>query len=289
LTAIEQPLFLIGVGRSGTSFIYRLLAAHRQAAWFSNWTNQLPALPQLAALSRLASLPAPAAVKKTAIWPKPHVEGNGIYRYCDIHSLIWQHNRPLDSGDVPPAATAKFIDIIRAHLRYQGGSRFLHKNVNNSLRVAYLSEVFPDARFIHIIRDGRSAAMSLCRVPFWKTIRFWWNGLTPAECVAQGEDPLVLAGRLWQKTLCAARDAGAQLPSERYLEVRYEDFVKSPAEGLTQLLTFCGLPPDQRCLAELQHSPVKNLNDRWKDTFAESSKRALWNEIGETASLMGYS
>ena len=230
----------------------------------------------------------PRVFSSSRFCPKPHVEGNNIYRHCGLHDILREFKRPINSQDVTPASINRYLDVIRAHLKFHHRPRFIHKNTNNSLRIPYLNELFPDAKFIHIIRDGQAAAMSLCHVDFWDNMPLWWDGRTTKEYLREGEDPLVLAGRHWQKTVMAARSTAKDLPSTRYMELKYEDFVSQPAEKMNQMQTFCELVPDSAFQIELHHNPVKNLNQRWSDSFSDQAIRRLDEQIRKTRQLLSY-
>src|SRR4029077_18876547 len=107
-----------------------------------------------------------------------------------------------------------------------------------------------DARFIHIVRDGRAVANSWLQIDWWEgysgTDHWQWGPLPEpyrSEWCNSGYSFPVLAAILW-KVLIDAHDAAvATLPGDRWLELRYEDVVKSPQDAFTEMLGFSGLPP----------------------------------------------
>ena len=67
-------------------------------------------------------------------------------------------------------------------LRYHGKARFAAK-LTGPARISYVSSIFPEARFVHVVRDGRAVVQSLMKVEFWgardrMTRPAWENGLT---------------------------------------------------------------------------------------------------------------
>ncbi len=285
---IDRPIFIVGSGRGGTSMLFQLLSAHRQCGWFSTWSIHAPGCTPLALAGRLADL-FPVRLRKWRGWPKPHVEANEIYRYCGIHDLLWQHRRPLEAEDVPAAATRCFKELVARHLAWQGRPRWIHKNVNNSMRIKYLNAIFPDARFIHIVRDGRAVAQSLSQVWFWPNLRLWWCNRTVAELLAEGEEPLVLCGRHWRHEVTAVLNSVNELPPERFMQVHYEDITAAPERWAAKLFAFCELPPDDRWRQWLASTPVSNRNRPCAALAGDGKADALWSEIGETMERLGYS
>ncbi len=80
-----------------------------------------------------------------------------------------------------------------------------------------LERLFPDAQYVHLIRDGRDAALSFLRMPEGTFTRTWAHPDTAAEFAC-----------LWRTEVAAARELGQRVGSFRYLEVRYEDLVAGP-------------------------------------------------------------
>jgi hypothetical protein len=112
-----------------------------------------------------------------------------------------------------------------------------------------LHRVFPEARFIHVVRDGRAVANSWLQMPWWNGYegpdRWNWGPL-PADAHQVWEDSgrsfAVLAGLQWKVLLEAFEASRAEIPADRWLDVRYEDFVAEPRERMTDMLGFLGLP-----------------------------------------------
>ena len=64
-----------------------------------------------------------------------------------------------------------------------------------------LAELFPRARFVSIVRDGRAVACSLSRVHWWPDLTVWWYGGTPGRWQEEGRDPWELCARHWVREL----------------------------------------------------------------------------------------
>ena len=54
---IDRPIFIIGVGRSGTTILYNLLSIHPELCWFSRYSDMLPRNNYIALLHRTLELP----------------------------------------------------------------------------------------------------------------------------------------------------------------------------------------------------------------------------------------
>jgi hypothetical protein len=104
----------------------------------------------------------------------------------------------------------------------RGKPRYADKNPDHVLRIAALDALFPEARIIHVVRDGRDVAASSLELGWVKTIE--------------------QAALQWRRHVQAGRRAGRLLPSLRYHELRYEDLVGDPEATVRRLCQAIELP-----------------------------------------------
>jgi len=91
-------------------------------------------------------------------------------------------------------------------------------------RIRVLGAQFPEARFVHLIRDGRDVALSL------------------AESFDRAPQTSAQAALYWSERVRAGREQGGALPSGRYLELRYEELVAEPEATVRRLCDFLEIP-----------------------------------------------
>ena len=104
-------------------------------------------------------------------------------------------------------------------LRLRLGTAWGCKEPRTTLFASVRLEIFPDARIVHIIRDGRDVALSLDKRG-WSRPLPWDKGKS-----------LLAAGIYWEWIVRKGRKYGAMLGSN-YMEVRYEELVSDPGESL---------------------------------------------------------
>ena len=116
-------------------------------------------------------------------------------------------------------------------------------------RIGYLNEMFEDARFIHIMRDGRAVASSLMHVDFWRGWygpQGWRAGMLSPEDQALWESYdrsfTALAGIEWRIQMRAMEAARKQLDPRLFMEVRHEAFCEQPMKTFRRVLEFAELP-----------------------------------------------
>lgn len=137
----------------------------------------------------------------------------------------------LDPGHVrclvTEARPRTYNEVVRAvfaaYAASQDKPRWGDKTPLYVKHMGTLAREFPDARFVHVIRDGREAAASVAE-------QDW------------GEPSAVAAAYGWRRAVGAGRRAGARLGPDRYLEVRLEDLVARPEATLQRVCRFLDEP-----------------------------------------------
>lgn len=285
-SALDRPVFVTGCGRSGTTLVYELLARHPDVGWFSNYTDRFHGIPQLAILSRLYPL---ACMNKPGSRGtlKPS-EGYRLWDSCSPRSPDEEHRR-LTEEDATPDERRRIQRLALAHLRYQGRSRFLHKNTRLAHRLRHLNVLFDDAHVIHVVRDPRAAVSSLLKVAFWPGLHLWWrDGQTPSELVSSGLAPEALAAELWREEVqCLTEDASC-LPPNRYLEIRYEQLVADPAGVVATILAFAELRYDQKFLTAVNSFDIRDTSGNYGRYLSVDQIAQVEMTVGSVARKLGY-
>jgi hypothetical protein len=282
-SATAGSLFVLGAPRSGTSALYKALCLHPRAFWLSNWDRQLPHVAAMSAVSRVAAL-APATRRR--VWFG--TDGGTAYAYGAPRGLLTRafpqpvEGEPVfEAAGVPVVAdTATTTDrqrrlprSIRTRARLAGGEVFVSKRIAHNTRVPLLHALFPDARFVHITRDGRAVASSLSRVNWWQDSPLWWYGGTPRGWESEGREPMDACARHWVEEVQAIERGLQSVPEEQALHLRYEDLVSKPAEVLHTLAAFGGLGPSARWDRSLEDVRFPDQNEAWQERLGEKAAR----------------
>ena len=266
----KSPVFIIGAGRSGTTLLYKLLCLHADVAWVSNYVNQKPGWPWLSKLNNVSHLCKGLCrriwfsktsnayfVKKNPVnryFPFP-VEGENIYRYCKIPAL------KNESWKITIDQKTLLIKSFQQILRFQNGNIVVNKRTANNRRIPHLLNVFPDAKFVHIIRDGRAVSRSLVNVKWWNTHKVWWMNKMPAEVwEKKGNAPILLAAQNWIQEVCAIKEGLKSVKPENLLEIRYEDLSLDFDNLMKRILGFLQLGKDERWDHEINQIEIMNRN-----------------------------
>ena len=190
-------------------------------------------------------------------------------------------------------AREKLTSAVRALVRWQGKERFAAK-ITGPPRINFLSAVFPDAVFIHVIRDGRAVVHSLLNVAFWRAkgglAKPFWDG-GPGNDMSENpsHDPGILAALQWRDIIGTARQEASRLRPEQYLELRYEDLVADPIGRLRQVVRYCGLSGSEPIERYLDNSvKLSNMNGKYLRDFSAEYSGKLAKAMQPLLSLCGY-
>lgn len=295
---ILPPVFIIGAGRSGTTLLYKMLCMHSEIAWISNYYNKFPDCFFLSFINRINHI---SKRKCCTIWfsknsnayfshrkrlkrifPVPK-EGEVLYKRCGI---------PLFPNPIWHITNAQKECIINSFEKiryYQGASVFVTKRTANNRRIATLIKVFPKAKFIHIIRDGRAVAFSLLNVEWWNDHKvWWWQQRTPRQWEEEGNSPIEMAARNWVEEINAIRFGLAHVPKNQIYEIRYEELQSNYLDILMKVARFIGIYPDYIWMKTIKSLSVINKNNTWLEKSSDSEQAILNKVQYDTLKLLGY-
>jgi hypothetical protein len=130
--------------------------------------------------------------------------------------------------------------ILDLYAKAQGKPLVADKTPDYIRSIALLHKLWPNARFVHLIRDGRDVCLSMLE---WPKVH-----PKPGDFVTWEEDPVLTAAWWWQHNVQLGREAGKSLGAQLYYELRYESLVMCPREQCQALLDFLNLPFDEAVL-----------------------------------------
>lgn len=236
--AAPAPFFIVGFQRSGTTLLRLMLDSHPDVA-----------------------IPLDTA----GLWARyaETVEGefNGLRSSGDVRRItealldedrirLWQVDLSADAI-VEDAAGRGYAGVVdgfhRGYARAKGKRSWGSKDPGDMKRIDLIHSWFPDAKFVHIVRDGRDACLSQIRQDF-------------------GHNEILACAAAWREEVWWVRRMGGLLGPRRYHEVRYEDLVRQPRSVLERLCHFLDMEFDPAMLD--YHQRV--------DDAVPDEKRHIW-------------
>jgi hypothetical protein len=207
--------FVVGLTRSGTTLLRMMLDAHPELT-VPPETHFVPDLIKAARERGADAERLHAAVVSHRTW--------GDFA-LDSDELL-ERLRAIDPND-PGEAVRAFFDL---YAERAGKPRWGDKTPAYMLAIRRIGRALQEARFVHLIRDGRDVALS-------QTAR----GINE-------QPPVREQAERWQGRIRKARDQAAELGADRYRELRYEDLVREPEAALRAVCGLCDLPFDTAML-----------------------------------------
>ena len=217
----REPIFVGGHVRSGTTWVYDLLTSHELVAGvFESWL--------FSPLHGVGGVFAPEQWDKEATGRMESSTG----RPFGLKQMV---SREEVAGDVRHLVEGWMARVLEPQHRF-----IVEKTPPHLLGMSMISEVFPRAKFVHVIRDGRDVAVSL------RAAARSWN---PGFRTMQGRRTFTPA-RGWRQTVSSISSAGSMM-GDRYTEITYETLTRDPTRSLTSLLDFCEIPHDAEAVREI--------------------------------------
>ncbi len=299
---LTAPVFFVGMPRSGTTICFEAFARHPDLAWPSNVSQAYPDRPALNVMRRLLDNRFVSAYGRknqygSLGWLNTYLpQPNEAYDFWDRYARPEFSRHWLGNAVAGPGERSRLRNAVAAIARWQGRRRFAAK-LTGPPRIGYLNSVFPDARFVHVIRDGRAVVDSLLRVAFWREKGglegpFWQGALDDAALAtwsAGGKDPAVLAGLQWCAVIRETRAEARSLGEGRYRELRYEDLVADPHGAVRDLFDFASLDDAARAHAQLDEGPtLVNMNHKFAENFDADARRTLTGVMASELTDLGY-
>jgi hypothetical protein len=266
------PLLVLGVRRSGTTLLRVMLDRHSELAV----PDESYFVPQLADRHR------------GRIDPDAFAD--------DLRRLptLREWDVPVDAVRArlrPGMRTGEAIAAVyEAYAERRGKRRWGDKTPMYMQRLGMLERLFPDALYVHLVRDGRDAAISFLAMPPGIVTETWAHPRDAAGFACQ-----------WRSEVAAARRLGARVGPRRYLELRYEELVAAPERELRRICDFAGLAFEAAMLEyagdvdvsakphqqSLRRPPTSGLRD-WRTQMSPADAAAFEAVAGDLLRDLGY-
>jgi hypothetical protein len=270
------PFFVVAAARSGTTLLRVMLDRHPMLAV----PGEGHFIPHL--WSTRERYGRSGVVERPEVW-LDDLARHPSFRFWDLPIAEVR----AELGGRERLGFAEAVDAAyRAYARAHGKPRWADKTPDYIDHLPLLAGLFPNARFVHMLRDGRDVALSTIDLK-----RFHRHAATCAH--------------FWSRQVGGAMREGEALGPDRYLELRYEDLIDDPERELRRLCAFGDLPFDEALLEHDAHDleklperfrpihsrlalpPTKGLRD-WRSQMPRSEVAEFEAVAGPQLSAAGY-
>ena len=274
----SPPVFIVGVGRSGTTILRLMLNAHPHLAipYESNFLDKFAerCSANNGSICHLG-------------WHELASEllGHDALHKWDYCPTLEQLLERIDEGQAVSVAEA-VRHLYTAYAEHHGKRRWGDKSSYID-GIPTIARLFPDCQFIHIVRDGRDVANSVLKLDW-------------------GPRDLLEAASWWADHVWLCRRLGTLLGPERYCEVKYEELVENPKTELSRLCDFLGeefspamleyhtststyIPNETRDLhRNTDKPPMTSRCYAWKSKLSAAQVSAFHRYAGRILDELGY-
>lgn len=273
------PFFVIGSGRSGNTLLRAILTSH----------PDLYIPPESYVLGRVIR-----NYRFFSFLPWPLLARQVISEFESFrHFYTWE----IDLTDFYqqalnlPHNQRNLAHLLDQFYQYYGtkkfpaGTRWGDKTPLNTYHTHLINDVFPQAQYIHIIRDGRDVVASYLKAGLY-------------------EDKAEACDR-WLNSIQLAQAFGQKIGSSRYLEIRYENLVRQPEQIIQQICTFLNLNflPDMLTFWQKAHdlgdtklahhhnirNPInENSIGKWRQTLSPADQTFVLTRLQPLLNQLNY-
>ncbi|MFK7903324.1 MAG: sulfotransferase [Nitratireductor sp.] len=247
-------------------------------------------------------------------------------------NYIWRMGNERLAHDVlkPDSVTTSVRNKIRetlfklANVSDATEERLIEKTVSNTLRVPFIEQVFPDALYVHLVRDGRAVSESALRLwqappdkgglmrklkdlPLSQYGYLFWFALNYVKGLFKGRSGgavwgprydgimqdiestslLNVVARQWKHSVALASNDLAKVDAERVFTIRFEDLISDPKK-VKALVEFIGAKNESALIDKLNSSFDRSNLEKWRDKMSEQDVKLVESEIFNELKRHGY-
>jgi len=229
----------------------------------------------------------------------------------------------LDASDATPWIVRHIRQRFFDYARQQGKPRFCEKTPSNTLRLPFVRAVFPEARILLIVRDGRSVVRSTNELresgPTWDRIRARWRESSPWDLLSfvnrtpwliaklrgkpltywgvrppgwrewvENDSLFVAMAKAWAAAIRTAVTDGRAMSADRFLQIRYEDLTVRPRETMQQVVDFLEITGAADAVSEAVAAADPTRLDKWRSELDAELLAELRPHMEPTLRWLGY-
>lgn len=281
--AIAKPIFIIGCGRSGTTLLFNIFKSHPQLAPTTGYPDGEDHEGWVKHGNCLMSG-----------FGHPH-RNKGItgYPYC----LYMDENDVTE--EIKNAMSSYYYNDVLSH---DLSKRVVNKCPHLSNKVRYVRGIFPDAKFVHIVRECLPVVGSWINIMEAQAYTIFYLPETPYPCIwvlpapehGRREHHFRHEARCYPPNIAILADywslvnknIPAQLSDspEQLFIIRYEDLCARPREVINAVCTFAEIEPFKEAPIDI----VQGLNEKSIGYVPVALREELNARVNETRRYFGY-
>ncbi|MBE0470372.1 MAG: sulfotransferase [Methyloprofundus sp.] len=275
----SSPIFIVGAPRSGTTLLQYMLRSHPNISLPTGESHFF--IPLLRNAESFGNLNEPKNIRKVL---EAMYKQSADFLDTDIHGIKFDIEQLTTKFKQEGRNTITSIisGLFEKNALGEGKSRWGDKTPYYVLHMKTILEMYPDAQFIHLIRDGRDCALSM----FARKHDF-------------GVYNTFFAAKYWEIYVELGRQMGSELGSKIYHEIRYEDLLDTPQKTMQGVCEFLNEPYSDNLInfkksgeagktPLLQKSLQKTNQEKWRTKMTGKQIALFEGAVGDTLQKCGY-
>ncbi|MFB6290494.1 MAG: sulfotransferase [Candidatus Bipolaricaulia bacterium] len=246
----NEPIFMIGCPRSGTSISAQILGSHPDIAMWS---------------------------EAGRVWDNKHF-------YDGQASHLWE------STDLTKQDEKRIKGAFYLYKKILRKERLLNKHPRNSLRIDYIKEIFPTSLFVHVVRHPIPVVESLRRrsESIWRSNFPFGLFCKPPDWEDYINEPEVVKhSHQWREIVKYVVDVSENY-DDSFMTIKYENLCADPANEVKRFSSFSGLNSSKYPDNLKSSFSTRNRNFKAKNNLTEEERHKIWDIVQDTAKHFGY-
>jgi len=290
-----KPIFLVGLGRSGTTVLYNLIANHEKLCWISAKDNEkifpkdfLEKEKERQTEDRKKGIISGGELSLMFFGMEGREKNQAWNVIKDPNQIpvegvhIFDHFFGQDFDVRVSKKSKNFKDFVTRVCEEKNKSRFINKNPENIKRLEVLNEIFPDALFVCMIRDPIPCVNSMI-LRVRKEGNAYYNGIPTLGANLDELNDVEYASLNLKQNLEIAFNFKAKLQNRFYF-MFYENLVKSTKEEIKKLLDFLELSQPKEFIKNLPE--LKDMNIKWKKNLTKDEVNTIVKTLSNTVTKL---
>jgi hypothetical protein len=304
LPKFEQPIFIVSAPRSGSSYFYEILTRMDSVSGFkrenfSAWRYFFPY----------------QKLEKVSDYIGANEVNNELARglksfifFKLLKEKTWSKQLSLEKTEL--ASSSSNLDFITKHLILRQPLRYIEKTISNCFHLDAIEQVFPDALFIYLVRDGIAASSSMLegwknhlgclsqdivRIPENSTISYWCGAIPPHWEKVVNRSLEEICAWVWveHNRYIIEKIKQSKTFKQKCLCITYENLIQNPLEIINRVENFANLKASAKTFDYLKNkqnswstiSPPKA--NKWQEKNPEMAQKIV-PQITSMMSELGY-
>lgn len=275
----QHPIFVVGAPRSGTTLLQYMLRSHPRISFPTSESHFF--IPLYRNQASFGDLKQVENVRRVL---GEMYRINADFLETNLHGMHFDIDSLAGELHAEGRHTVQGIitGLFEKNARGEGKARWGDKTPYYVLHMPKLLDWFPNAKIIHLIRDGRDCALSMFeRKHDFRVYNTYY------------------AAKYWQHFVDTGREVGSRLGANTYMEIRYEDMLADPVAAARRICEFLGEEYSDRVVnynksreagkTPLLQKPIQKENaQKWRSRMSPWQVRVFESAAGDTLSRCNY-